>query len=529
MVTTASRAATRTTTNGDASAPAGPERDPGPAPVRVVPTWTEPLAAAASRVVGGPLGRHALVGRSRFWTPLRVVLLFAVAVLALGWLGKAPCLQQYRTDDGGLALDWRGGRQYVAMCYSDTVPLYRTEGLGTGALPYRDPSVPDSATAGEPVRYTALPVLAGFFLWSTARLADGWSWLAERTPLPAALPEVVHFDVTAGWLALAWLVAVRTVRALRPARPWDAALVALSPLAAVHVFTAVDAVAVACATGALLALARGRAVLAGALLGVGGAFAPFPLVLLLPVVVVAARRRDPLPAARTVAAAVLAWAAVNLPVALAFPAGWGEYFRQALARPADVDTLYRVLATATGRPGLAGDVGGPPVVLNAVSIALFVLCCVGVALLARRAPRPPRLASLAFLVVAAFLLTGKAWTPQSSLWLVPLAVLALPRSRLLLSWMVVDALVWVPRMFSYLGVEQRGLPLEWFLGAVVVRDAVVMLLCALVVRSVLRPETDPVRALPAADDPEWPARGVTAGRAGAPASAPTTSHPLRTP
>ena len=79
------------------------------------------------------MGRHALVGRSRWWTPLRVVLLLAVVVLALGWLGKAACLQQYRTPDGALALDWRNDRQYVAMCYSDTVPLYGLEGLADDA------------------------------------------------------------------------------------------------------------------------------------------------------------------------------------------------------------------------------------------------------------------------------------------------------------------------------------------------------------------------------------------------------------
>ena len=142
--------------------------------------------------------------------------------------------------------------------------------------------------------------------------------------------------------------------------------------------------------------------------------------------------------------------------------------------------------------------------LNAVVAVLFAACCVGIAVLARYAPRPPRLASLAFLVVAAFLLVNKVWSPQYSLWLVPLAVLALPRWRLLLGWMALDALVWVPRMFYYLAPEARGLPPDWFLGAVLARDAVVLALVALVVRSVLRPATDPVRAW-GADDPDWPA------------------------
>ena len=121
-------------------------REPDIPPARVVPTWTEPLAVAASRLAGGPLGRHALVGRSRFWTPLRVILLLAVAVLAAGWLGKAPCLQQYTTEDGTHALDWRNNRQYVAMCYSDTVPLWGIEGLDRGAVPYGDPWIEGEGT-----------------------------------------------------------------------------------------------------------------------------------------------------------------------------------------------------------------------------------------------------------------------------------------------------------------------------------------------------------------------------------------------
>jgi hypothetical protein len=66
-------------------------------------------------------------------------------------------------------------------------------------------------------------------------------------------------------------------------------------------------------------------------------------------------------------------------------------------------------------------------------------------------------------------------------------------------------------MYYYLTPANKGLPPDWFLGTVVLRDAVVVLLCVLVVRSVLHPSTDPVRAVPLGrrlggpdTDPDWP-------------------------
>ena len=108
---------------------------------------------------------------------------------------------------------------------------------------------------------------------------------------------------------------------------------------------------------------------------------------------------------------------------------------------------------------------------------------------------------MAFLVVAAFLLTNKVWSPQFSLWLVPLAVLALPHRRILLAWMTIDALVWVPRMLYLYGEQNRGLPEQWFTITVLLRDIAVMALCALVIRQIYRPDLDLVRNRGRVDDP----------------------------
>jgi uncharacterized membrane protein len=126
---------------------------------------------------------------------------------------------------------------------------------------------------------------------------------------------------------------------------------------------------------------------------------------------------------------------------------------------------------------------------------------VGIAYVAFTAPRRPRVAQLAFLVVAAFLLTNKVWSPQFSLWLVPLAVLALPHRRLLLAWMTIDALVWVPRMYYLYGNPNRSLPEQFFTSTVLLRDIAVIALCALVIRQIYRPADDLVRWGGRVDDP----------------------------
>ncbi|MFC8046103.1 glycosyltransferase family 87 protein [Nocardia sp. NPDC057353] len=503
------------------------------------PSRNDSLAAQLSTVVGGPVGDHALIGRARFWTPLRVLLAFAVLFLALGWSTKAACIQQTADGNGQLSLDWNDGRQYVAMCYSDTVPLYGAERLNEGAFPYKKYWIEQTPEGGTEVRYMEYPVLSGLYQYLSMRIAKTWDML----PLPGALQVVIYFNVVAVGLALAWLVTVWATTLSAGRRPWDVALLVCSPLVIVHAFTNFDALATAFAATGLLAWARRRPVLAGVLLGLGGAAKLYPLLLLGPLVLLCLRAdplhraagggrtgpglgsvRDPrtfrdwwdgrrqwlaVVSARplgaagvTVAAALLTWALVNLPIAALYPQGWREFFRLNTTRHADPDSIYNVITSFTGWPGFDGELahGQPPSILNMVSLAAFALACLAIGYVALTAPRRPRLAQLCFLVIAAFLLTNKVWSPQYSLWLIPLAVLALPHRRVLLTWMTIDALVWVPRMLYYLGTDRKGLPEQWFTGTVLLRDLAVLVLCALVVRQIYRPDEDPVRR-DYADDP----------------------------
>jgi hypothetical protein len=62
--------------------------------------------------------------------------------------------------------------------------------------------------------------------------------------------------------------------------------------------------------------------------------------------------------------------------------------------------------------------------------------------------------------------------------------------------------VWVATMLYYLGTDNRGIEVEWFFLAVLVRDAVLVALMVLVAREVRRPDEDVVRtSWPGVDDP----------------------------
>jgi uncharacterized membrane protein len=487
---------------------------------RDLPSRTDTIGAALSGVIGGPVGRHALIGRARFLTPLRVMLIVALVFLALGYSTKAACLQTTGTGTADQRVgNWQNQRAYFELCYSDTVPLYTAELLNLGKFPYKS-SWLENDSDGKPrtqydgkiaVRYMEYPVLTGAYQYLSMSMAKTYTALTKLVSVPIIAEVVMFFNISAFGLALAWLTTVwASARLAGSRRIWDAALVAGSPILIFQVFTNFDALATAFATGALLAWARRKPWLAGALIGLGVAAKLYPLLLLVPMVILGMRTGRLREVGKTAIGTVLTWLVVNLPVMVLYPRGWSEFFRLNTRRGDDMDSLYNVVKSFTGWGGFDQNLGfwQPPTVLNAVTAVLFLSCCVVIAYIALTAEQRPRLVQVAFLVVAAFLLTGKVWSPQFSLWLVPLAVLALPHRRILLAWMTIDALVWVPRMEFLYGEQNRGLPEQWFTATVLVRDIAVIVLCALVIRQIYRPELDLVRCRGQVDDPsggvfEW--------------------------
>ncbi|WP_333619792.1 glycosyltransferase family 87 protein [Dietzia sp.] len=440
---------------------------------------------------GGPLGKHAVVGRQRWVTPLRVVLLFAVIFLAFGFFSKAGCLETTHPTDGSEpSLMW-DGRQYYKACYADPIPLWGVEGLSQGAFPYKFGWV-EGEGADQITRYMEYPVLTGLWQYASAQVALGWDHLQHMGALPGPIPVIKYFSVVVVGMAFFWLLAVWATYRSTGRRPWDTLFMAASPLVIFQAFTNFDAMAVAASALALMFWSRRMPKWAGFAIGIGVAMKLYPLFLFGALLVVALRARKYVDLLWAICVAVLTWSVVNLPIALLFPEGWREFFRLNNDRPQNPESIYAAISGLTSWGGFDAP-GEIPSTLNTVSLVLFAAGCVGVLAIGLTARKTPRIAQLAFLIVAIFLLTNKVWSPQYSLWLVPLAVLAIPRARVLLPWMVFDALLWVAHMSYFAGTESKGLNPEWFHLLVLIRDGLVVYVCAAIVWEIYRPSRDLVR------------------------------------
>ncbi|MGI9155627.1 MAG: glycosyltransferase family 87 protein [Marmoricola sp.] len=445
------------------------------------PSHTDPVARDWSERVGGPVGDHR---RPHRWlTPVRVLLAVFTIVSCLGIVQKVPCLQTQWTNN-----DVR----YAKMCYSDIPYLYTGRGMAEQTWPYSD-------THG---RYQVMeyPVGISYFAWGAA-------WLTR--PFASGPPEAVraatppgdlfglegmttevnqYFLVNAVLLIAVGLLATYFLAGAHRRRPWDAMAFAASPLLLLTGLINWDLLAVAAVAGAFWAWARGKPVLAGAFLGLGTATKLYPLFLFGAMLVVCLRRGQPKVFAKALAAGLVTWLVLNLPALLTGFDQWKVFWTFNSARGPDLGSLW-IMASNLGHPATSGAV-------NLTSWVLFSLACVAILVLGLTAKYPPRMAQLGFLIVAAFLLVNKVYSPQYVLWLLPLAVLARPRWRDLVIWQACE-LVYFAGVWLYLGgftaSATTGATDPAYLAAIAIRVAGEVYLMVLVTRDILDPSRDPVR------------------------------------
>ena len=384
---------------------------------------------------------------------LGLVLLCLAVTLVLAYGTKAGCASG----------EWTG-QQYTSRCYTDIVPLLGTEELAGGRLPYLD------ACEGTQPQCDEYPVLTMYAM----RLA---AWISEDF--------TGFFHVNVALLALA---AVGVVLLLHRSVGDRALYVAAAPTLMAYAYMNWDLFAVVAATAASVLALRRRDAWAGILFGVGVAAKLYPGFLLVAFLLERRRERDLRGAGRLAAGAAGSWLALNLPFALLAPDGWSRFFRFSAERTADWDSLWFLGCYL--RNGTLGCTD-TAAVNTGVATAFVVTAVLVYAVKVRREPDFPRW-TFAFPLLALFLLTGKVYSPQFSLWLLPLFALVLPDVSLFILFSIADVAVFLTR-FSWFATYSggEGVPLEAFLLSIGARAVV---LAACVVVWVLRPSSEVVPA-----------------------------------
>jgi uncharacterized membrane protein len=442
----------------------------------ISPSRNDPLVHTLSESVGGPLGTHSAPGvvRSSWWTPELVLLILTTAAAIGGVLIKGYC----RVNG------WNSPSEFYATCYSDFPTLFTQRGFADGVLPL--------FSHGAPFEY---PVITSLIAGFTALLVPG----SGANPTRAA----AYFDINAVAVAAMWMIAVIATARSNSRRPWDAALVAIAPGAILAGFISWDLWAVALLSLGMLAFARNKPVLAGVAIGLGTATKLYPVLFLGVLVLLAVRTGRWRQTGLTIGAAVVSWALANLPAIVGNFRGWSYFFEYSASRDPGFSSAYYAWNLLSDRMHWV-KLGTPAV--NVMFAVSFTLCCLLIAFVALHAPHRPRVAQLAFLVVAAFVLTGKVYSPQYVVWLLPLFALAHPRWRDFLVWMAAEALHWVA-VWMYLGWTTSNGPVQnnidtpYYVVAVGVHMAVIAYLCLHVVSDIYDPSTDPIRRS-RQDDPQ---------------------------
>lgn len=441
--------------------------DGGRRPRIVVPSRSDALLQKFTEVIGGPLGSRSDPGvvSPGVYSVQRVLIVLTALAALVGILLKGYCR----------ANGWETPTQFYATCYSDFPELFRNRGMAEGIFPILG--------SGSQFEY---PVLLGLIAGVTAWLVPGGE---------ASARALGYFDINAVLLAAVAMATVLVIARMPGRRPWDAAMVAVAPGIVLAGTINWDLWAAYLLAFGIYFFARQRLVPAGIMIGLATATKLYPFLVLGAILLLAVRTGRWRPLLVTGGSAAATWVLVNLPFAAANPAGWAYFFQYSSDRGAGYSSAWFAYNLVADRLGWSGLGAGPVSILSA---GFFAVACAGIAAVALTAPRRPRLAQLVFLIVAAFILTGKVYSPQYVVWLIPLLALARPRWRDFLVWQGIEALHWAA-IWMYLGQvtsagsSQHNLDMPYYVLAVAAHMAAVAYLMARVVWDIYDPTYDPIR------------------------------------
>ena len=285
---------------------------------------------------------------------------------------------------------WAPPGDYIHACYSDFPALFGERGLITNAWPY--------SSSTNAVEY---PPVTGVIMWATSFLVgDGEDKFRN------------YFDVNALLIAILFIATVVFLKKLKP-QLWY--LLPVAPAVVASLYINWDLWAVISALAAIYYFDVGKYHKSAIALGLSIATKFFPIVLLLPITLIFFRKSKIQELIRYIAITFAIWLLINLPFIITTPTGWLRFFKLNSERAADWGSIWHAL-----------EIFGLKINhLNLISIIAFAVVALAFTLFVYGIPEVPKLASIAFFIVAIFVTASKVYSPQYILWLTPLAILAM--------------------------------------------------------------------------------------------------------
>jgi hypothetical protein len=385
-------------------------------------------------VSGATLLRRSTTARAGHVAALELVVMCVVAVgLTIGSL-----FQKLQCARPGLDLRYVTGH----ACLGDTLSLFGIRGLATHVFPY----VQDLDGARLPRGTLEYPTLTGL-----------WAWLS-------ALPvSSLHGFLVVTALTFVPVVVLTTVFLARVAgrRAW---VFAATPPLFLYALYNWDLLTVLCTAAGLFAAVRWpagkspvwRAVVVGALFGLGGAFKLYPIAFVAPFVLallvdagpaVAERIRR---AAAAVGGALAVVLAANLPFVLVNAPSWFSVIRFQGTRDIEASTLsfwYWGLQPWSNRTDAAFQHKLNLLATGATGVAVMVVLVVGLVIGLRRGKMPWIETSAALL--CAYLVANKVDSLQYVLWLTPFFAVVRIRLWWVVAYMGANLLLFVGWFHSF--------------------------------------------------------------------------------
>ena len=388
------------------------------------------------------------------------MLLVAGAVFTVGAVQKAPCANRAWVEQR------QGGYTH---CYSDVTDLFEWEQLAGGRLPYLDACRPSVHPCDE------YPVVSMYVMRLSA-------WIGGDGPDDFAGFFWVNVVILLGCaLVSTWCLEKLGARTI---------LFAAAPTLLVYGAMNWDLVAVALATVATLLFLRGSRARTGIALGLGAAAKVYPALLLLPFGLEDLRGRSVRPIVRMGLWFAVSWLIVDLPFAIAARTPWATTFRFNALRPPEHDSLWRAVTFDGWMPSTR--------VINLLSFAIPLAATLWIWRFKER--REPGFArwTLAFPLLATFLLANKIWSPQYALWLLPWFALTATRTIPFALYQLSELLVFFERFEYFAQINSHGTGDYTPFAATVILRGALLLWCVVV--WVRTPTVVPTRA--ARDVPE---------------------------